>query len=236
MKNRSLNTGHHPPDANDLVARFEAMYAQAREAGDPRAVPWVDLAPRRELLEWIFETQPEGQGRSALVIGCGMGDDAKVLADLGYQTVAFDVSPTAIRWCRERFFDSPITFVVADLFTPPTEWRQAFDLVVEAFIVQALPPEMRAETIAACADFVAPGGTLLAIGLGMDDAQGRCGPPWPLTSEELALYQAHGLTQVRFQRWDDPRSASRFRYWAAFQRLRSVPASAEKAHHAEATP
>ncbi len=205
-------------EQGDAIGWFEALYARAQEEGDPCAVPWVHMAPRRELLEWVFQGQPNGHGRSGLVIGCGLGDDAQILAGLGYRTVAFDVSPTAIRWCRERFPDSPVEFVVADLFHPPAEWHRAFDLVVEGFIVQALPLEMRAETVAACAAFVAPGGTLLAIGLGVDQGEERGGPPWPLTLEELALYEAQGLRRIQLQRWDDPEKAPLFRYWAEYRR------------------
>ena len=39
----------------------------------------------------------------AIVTGCGLGDDAEHVASLGYATIAFDVSPTAVAAARRRF-------------------------------------------------------------------------------------------------------------------------------------
>src|SRR5690606_859648 len=104
----------------DAVGWFEELYARAN--GDPRAVPWAHTSPRKELIEWVREKQPDGTGQAALVIGCGLGDDAEFLAGLNYQVTAFDVSKTAIEWCRHRFPHSTVKYQVADMFEPPTDW------------------------------------------------------------------------------------------------------------------
>jgi SAM-dependent methyltransferase len=200
----------------DVVGWFEELYAQAGE--DLRRVPWVHMSPRKELVEWALQKQPDGRGRSALVIGCGVGDDAEVLAGLNYAVTAFDVSKTAIEWCRQRFPSSSVDYQTADLFAPPQEWLGAFDLVLEAYIVQALPPEMRKTTIEAVAAFVAPGGTLVAIGRGLDPCPNRVGPPWALFPEELVLYEAAGLALVQLDRNDDAAIAPVFRYRAEYKR------------------
>lgn len=200
----------------DAVGWFEKLYAHA--AGDSSAVPWARMAPRKELLEWIFREKLDGAGQRALVIGCGLGDDAQILAELGFDTTAFDVSETAIHWCQERFPDTKVRYVAADLFAPPPEWIEAFDFVLEAYIVQALPVSMRKASIVACARFVAPGGRLLAIGRGIDAANLRSGPPWPLTPDELALYEQAGLKLETYQRRDDPNIVPVFRYWAEYRR------------------
>ena len=49
---------------------------------------------------------------------------------------AFDLSPTAIEWCRKRFPQSSVKWVVANLLESPAEWRQRFDLVVEINTLQ----------------------------------------------------------------------------------------------------
>jgi SAM-dependent methyltransferase len=209
-------------DRGDAVGWFEDLYAQAQ--GDYRRVPWAHMSPRKEVVEWAMQKQPDGRGRSALVIGCGLGDDAELLAGLHYTVTAFDVSKTAIEWCRQRFPDSSVDYQVADLFEPPQEWLGAFDLVLEVYIVQALPPEMRQATVEAVAAFVAPGGRLLAIGRGLDACPNRGGPPWPLFPEELALFEAAGLTLVQFDRRDDPAIAPIFRYRAEYrQPLEGLP-------------
>lgn len=204
-------------EKGDSTGWFEQLYQHAN--GDPSIVPWAHMRPRRELMAWLARTQPNGQGRQALVIGCGLGDDAEALAERGYDTVAFDVSHTAIDWCRQRFADSPVTYAVADLFHPPAAWERKFDLVVEAYIVQALPPDMREQAVAACARFVAPGGQLIAIGRGIDDGLERTGPPWPLFREELALYERYGLVQTGFSREEAAEIAPQFRYRAEYRHL-----------------
>ncbi|MBF0145449.1 MAG: class I SAM-dependent methyltransferase [Magnetococcales bacterium] len=42
-----------------------------------------------------------GAGKSALVVGCGQGDDARLLTRLGYRVTAFDLSPDMIGLARD---------------------------------------------------------------------------------------------------------------------------------------
>jgi SAM-dependent methyltransferase len=105
-----------------------------------------------------------------IVVGCGLGADAEHVAGLGYVTVAFDISETAVRTARERNPDSPVDYVTADLRELPDEWLGAFDLVVEIITVQALPEPLRSSAIANIARLTAPAGTLLVIASRRDDA------------------------------------------------------------------
>ena len=79
------------------------------------------------LVEWAENRGVDGRGRRALVIGCGLGQDAEYVAGLGFDAVAFDIAPTAIRVARDRFRWSPVDYLVADLLAPSAEWHQAFD-------------------------------------------------------------------------------------------------------------
>ncbi|MDJ0568958.1 MAG: methyltransferase domain-containing protein [Pleurocapsa sp. MO_192.B19] len=92
---------------------FESLYAEAE--GDSAQVPWAKNKAHPYLQNWLETYQPRANGKSALVIGCGLGDDAETLASLGYQVTAFDIAPTAIAWCKQRFPDSSVTYLVADL-------------------------------------------------------------------------------------------------------------------------
>jgi len=91
----------------DAVGWFEALYAGAK--GDPRAVQWADLLPNPHYVAWAEHRELRGEGKRALVVGCGLGDDAEDLARRGFRVVAFDVSATAIAWCRRRFAARPST-------------------------------------------------------------------------------------------------------------------------------
>jgi len=48
-------------------------------------VPWAALEPRPALLEWL-DRDPPVHGAAALVVACGLGDDAEELAsDRGHR-------------------------------------------------------------------------------------------------------------------------------------------------------
>lgn len=83
---------------DDPTGWFERLYTQA-SAGQA-VVPWDRGAPHALLVDWADGRH--GTGR-ALVVGCGLGSDAEFVAGLGYDTVAFDVSVSAVRASRERF-------------------------------------------------------------------------------------------------------------------------------------
>lgn len=201
---------------DDALGWFEELYAAA--AGDPCFVPWVHLRPRQRLLTWIDRARPDGRGKRALVVGCGLGDDAEAIAALGYRVTAFDISPTAIRWCQERFPNSRVRYQVADLFHPPPEWLEAFDLVVEAYTIQALPPLIRVDATLGIARFLAPGGRLVLIAQGIDSVEGRTGPPWPLTPEEVRLFRHCGLEEIFFQAHPQEDGGRLLRFLAEFRR------------------
>jgi SAM-dependent methyltransferase len=182
---------HAAIERGEPLAWFEELYAGA--AGE-QAIPWADLVPNPHLMSWLEGRQLSGR---ALKVGCGLGDDAEALAALGLDIVAFDISPTAIDWCRRRFPDSRVEYVVADVLDPPDEWADAFDFVLECYTLQVLPPELRAPAAARIEAMVAPGGTLLVIARGRDEEDPPGQMPWPLTADELK--GCFGLERVSFE-------------------------------------
>ncbi|MDP9363492.1 MAG: class I SAM-dependent methyltransferase [Chloroflexota bacterium] len=195
----------------DPVGWFEPLYAAA--AGNESAIQWADMRPNPHLTEWLDRSAGQGDGRRALVVGCGLGDDAEELARRGYRVVAFDVAPTAIDWCRRRFPDSAVLYEVGDVLAPPGLWFGAFDLVVEAYTLQALPPDARARAMERIAHFVAPGGTLLTIARGREPEDDPGAMPWPLTKAEFDRFRRFGLNEIGFEDYADPEDESvrRFR-------------------------
>jgi len=181
--------------AGEPTAWFETLYAAA-EAGEA-VVPWADLEVNPLLVRWSAEAtvlgRATGKGR-AVVIGCGLGDDAEYLAGLGYEVVAFDIAPTAVAAARRRFPSSIVDYRVADLLALPADWLGAFDLVLEVYTVQVLLDEPRRKAIANSAALVAPGGTLLVLARARD-ADGDPGQmPWPLTRAEIDSFATGDLT------------------------------------------
>lgn len=180
---------------------FETLYRQA--GGDAEVIPWADRTVNPNLSSWLERTDPVAAGRRALVIGCGLGDDAEALAVAGFQVTAFDISESCIQWCRRRFPDSPVKYCVADLFSPPRAWQQAFDFVLEAYTLQVLPEDLRVAAIRQIAGLVASHGRLLVITRGRDAADDRGSMPWPLVRCEFDGFVQAGLIEVAFEDYLD---------------------------------
>lgn len=195
-------------DRHEAVGWFEPLYRSAEN--NPATIPWAKMAANPHLVSWLNHNEIDGTGQRALVIGCGLGDDAEELARRRFSVVAFDISETAVRLCKERFPDSAVEYVVADMFTPPNDWLQAFDFVLEINIVQALPLSMRDGAIAAQTQFVARNGSLLLLCRARPDSETKpFGPPWALSRGDVATYEAHGLTVQMLEQFVD--DVARFR-------------------------
>lgn len=199
--------------AGEPLRWFEELYAAA-DAGDA-VVPWADLRPNPHLVGWpLLGAQ---RPASVLVVGCGLGDDAEWLAGRGLTVTAFDISPSAVAACRRRFPHSSVDYVVASLLDVPREWvARPFDLVVEAYTLQVLPPgspERRA-AFAALASVTAR--TLLVVARGRGDGDDLGSMPWPLTVGEMARFEALGLATVAFEDYVDPEEPTVRRFRATY--------------------
>src|SRR3954462_10559854 len=177
---------------------FEAVYAGA-EAGGPKP-PWDYGAPRPQLVEWAEVHQIAGDGREALVVGCGYGADAEFLALRGYRTTGFDFAPTAIAGARRKYPASEVNYLVADVLDLPREWQGMFDLVVESLTVQSMPPEQHSVAARNIAALLAPGGALLVLATTREEHSEVKGPPWPLTRAEVEAFADGHLVMRRLQR------------------------------------
>jgi len=180
---------------------FEALYRQAGE--DESIIPWADMRANPNLATWLERAAFKRRAGRALVIGCGLGDDAEALHSAGFQVTAFDISETCIAWCRRRFPGSVVDYAVVDLFAPPSSWNKAFDFVLEAYTFQVLPESLRPVAMRQIAEFVAADGTLLVIARGRDADDDPGQMPWPLTRMELDEFAKAGLTTVAFEDYFD---------------------------------
>ncbi|MEM7532365.1 MAG: class I SAM-dependent methyltransferase [Chloroflexota bacterium] len=184
-------------ESGDAMGWFDVVYQRAQNDAD--AVPWACCEPRPAFANWLRNHPLDGTGKTACVIGCGLGDDAEALAACNFQVTAFDIAPTAVSWSKERFPETTVDYQVADLFDPPSAWHNHFDFVFECFTIQALPIHMREQTIQAVMNLVAPEGTLLVVTLGMPSdatpSDDRGGPPWPLLRAEIDLF-LNGMSEV----------------------------------------
>ncbi len=182
----------------ERTAFFERVYETA--GGDTAFVPWADLKPKDRLQAFLADHP--GNGRRAIDVACGLGDNAEALGAAGWRTTAFDVSGRAVAWARERFPATKVEYRVADLTALPPEWAGGFDLVHECYTIQSVSGELRRAFARAIASLVAPGGRLLVYARFAPDGNNQAGPPWPLTPDEAAMFADFGLVEVSEERFD----------------------------------
>lgn len=201
--------------AGEPLGWFDALYCRAGD--DAAIIPWADLIPNPNLVDWLEHNPRAVRGR-ALKVGCGLGDDAEELARRGFETTAFDISAAAIAWCRRRHPQSPVTYVVADVFSAPAEWQSGFDFVLESYTLQVLPRDMRADAVRCIASFVAPGGTLLVVTRGREPNEFEGKMPWPLIKDELSRFKSAGLKEISFEDYLDSEDPPVRRFRATYKR------------------
>jgi SAM-dependent methyltransferase len=187
---------------------FEQLYHE--HAQGQKVVPWADLGVNPNLLEF------DGAGKAALVVGCGFGDDAEQIAAWGFETTAFDVAPSAIQAAKQRFPETRVNYMTADLLNPPAEWTGRFDFVLESYTLQALPRDVRARAIHGLAGFVRKDGIILLIARGREEDGPEGLMPWPLTRSDLDQFTALGLSEQSFEDYLDNESPPVRRFRAIF--------------------
>lgn len=197
--------------ANDALGWFELLYSRH----DAAVVPWADLVANPNLVTWLKADNPHIPRGNALKVGCGLGDDAEFIQSAGFDTVAFDISPSAIGWCCERFPGSHVSYRVADLFAAPAEWTHAFGFVQESYTLQVLPPDRRVAAISRIAEFVGSHGYLLVISRAREAGD----MPWPLTEPEVRSFTQHGLELISLEDFVDRETPPVRRFRALFRRI-----------------
>ena len=180
IRSKLLKIFNKSNDSDNPLSWFEELYHQANNNRD--WIPWDWKEPHPFVVEWIEKSEKKG---TALVIGCGLGEDAAYLSKMGWQVTAFDISETAIKWASEIHRDLEIEWKVADLFNLPKSWQGRFDLVLEVHILQAIQENLMREARKKLAPLVNTNGNLVSIGkLRMND-ENIDGPPWPMSKESI---------------------------------------------------
>ena len=189
---------------DDFTGWFEVIYTEALE--DANQVPWAKMQPHPSLENWLKNA--DISNKKALVIGCGLGDDSEILAAKNAEVTAFDIAPSSIEWCRKRFKNSSVNYLVADLLALDNSWKNSFDLIFESRTIQALPISIRREVITAIAMLVKPGGTLLIVTRLRDIEETSEGPPWAVSQQELSQLYEYGYQEVFRTPYLDPNNPS----------------------------
>ena len=167
---------------NDPTGWFDSIYKSAN--GDHTKVFWADLEPSPYLVSWLEKNPINKPSKRACVIGCGVGDDAEALSKFGFEVTAFDISVTAIELCKNRYKDTKVNYVVADLFDYPKEWSKSFDVVYECNTIQVLPGDYRVKARIAMSSLICKDGYILVSCRSRNEGEKENSIPLPLTKCE----------------------------------------------------
>ncbi len=196
--------------SGEPTAWFDRLYAEGL-AGEI-SVPWDREDPNPQFAAWAQEVGLDGSGRTAVVVGCGLGADAEFLARLGFETTGFDVASAAIEEARRRHPDSGVTYRVEDLLDLSPQVAGGFDLVVEIFTLQALPDPPRDQAAEAVVGLVRPGGRLVAVAFRADGAESSDqGPPFALGRDFMESLGTGTLELERLDEVEGPRWLAEYR-------------------------
>ena len=192
-RERMLEIYSTSENSRDPLSWFEELYCTSRR--DRRLIPWDWREPHPFLVQWIEENQHTGR---ALVVGSGLGEDAAFLHDKGWKVTAFDVSDSAVEWASQLHKGKEIDWLVGDLVQPEDRWKEAFDLVLEVHILQAIPEEIRNSACRNLSPLLDRHGLLMCIGrLANGREEKNDVPPWPL-SRDFIRQIGEGLSEVEF--------------------------------------
>ena len=128
------------------------------------ARPWDHNA---HFHRWILRQLP-GRVGSALDVGCGSGDLARLLAGRAERVHGIDADPEITDRARELTpAAAPVTYAAADALTGLGD--QPYDVITCVAVVHHLPFTRALETFRAR---LAPGGTLVIVGVARDRPPG----------------------------------------------------------------
>ena len=198
---------------DEPIEWFDQLYGIADR--DSAKIPWARMLPNQIMMNWVNKNCRIGK---ALVIGCGLGDDAIGLESIGFTVTAFDISEHCIEWCKERFPNSGVEWLVGDILNPNEEWYENFDLIVEIHILQAIPDGgIRERAANQMPKLLAEDGIMLCIGRLDEGHQTVQPPPWPL--EESWLKDSFAmLDSIEFIPFRNDDSLDVARYYAAWRK------------------
>lgn len=145
--------------------------------------PWDKGAASPALAE-LLEQEPI-TGR-VLVPGCGFGYDVRLIAPTASEVIGIDIAPSAVEAAKQYPNSGKESYVVADLFNLPMEWRGTFDSIWEHTCFCAIQPSLREAYVEAVAGALKPGGQLYAqFYLDPGNTSPDEGPPFEVKIPEL---------------------------------------------------
>jgi len=219
VKYKQMVKEHHEND--EPFSWCDSVYTDAQ--GDYKAVFWADLEASPYLVKWLEKNKNQLtsnlQDKKAIVIGCGVGDDAEALSDYGYKVTAFDISPEAIKLCKKRYPNTKVDYLVADLFDYDKAWLENFDVVYECNTIQILPGEYRIQARIAMSNLLSKNAHILVSCRSREKNEKNDEIPLPLDYEEINKFVTDDkLKEISFKAYNDNQTPSIPHFFAVYKK------------------
>jgi SAM-dependent methyltransferase len=141
-------------------------------------IPWDYGDVPAELTAYLKRTP--GNGRLALVPGCGSGYEVEALLRARWDVYGVDFAPKAVERAQKRLGKDANRILLADFFTYP--FGAQYDLIYERTFLCALQPERWTQYAKKIRNLLKPGGVLCGYFYFGDK---QTGPPFPLPPGKL---------------------------------------------------
>ncbi|MCU0888843.1 MAG: bifunctional 2-polyprenyl-6-hydroxyphenol methylase/3-demethylubiquinol 3-O-methyltransferase UbiG [Rubritepida sp.] len=139
------------------IAKFDALAAEWWNPRGPMA-PLHAMNPAR--MGWIAERLGPLAGLRILDVGCGAGLASEWLARRGAFVTGLDAAGAALEAARAHAAAGGVAVEYRE-GTPETLEAAGFDAVLALEVIEHVPPEARADFLAALARAVRPGGAVI---------------------------------------------------------------------------
>lgn len=172
-------SGQNSSDPTFWEARYRVGdHPWAKSEGHPALADWLESNQRK-----IFRGEEAADFR-VVVPGCGLGEDVRLLARFFPQVCGLDAAPTAVERARSCPAVAEESYREGSIFSPPSDWSRAVDLVVEHTLFCAIDPADRERYVEGLRKMLRPGGWFLAI-FYCDPPHEPPGPPFGISPEEI---------------------------------------------------
>jgi len=163
----------------------------------------VDRIYRNMALEeipWNIETPPDALVKSvesgkvkpckAIDLGCGAGNYAAYLANIGFDVIGVDISPSAIKAAKENAKKKGVkcNFLVADVLGDLDEVKETFDFAYDWQLLHHIFPEKRKKYVESVHRILNPCGKYLSVCFSEKDPMFGGSGKYRQTSLDTSLY------------------------------------------------
>lgn len=183
-------------DGDDTDTWWDEAYA----AGD---VPWEVDGPQPAVREAYATGWIDGD---VLDVGCGLGTEARFIADNGHEVRGIDTSSHAIAGAKERTNSSSVSFEIGDVFDLTPEKHGRWDTVLDCGLFHVFEDTRFDAYAEAVGSVTKRGGTLVLVAFGPEAPTDW--PPNPISPSDIRETFAHAWS---IERIDQPKFETRIR-------------------------